>query len=83
MILIPVQYTGERRFFVQLLEIGFSAYGTEAHAFGGIAYSEHGNAQAGKETPFPQKLEAEIAPVILGYHPQACRAAIHFVKLGI
>lgn len=82
MVLFPMHDAGQRG-FNQLLEGDMHADGAEADALGGGADAEHTHPLAPDKALLPERLQRVVLAVMLGHHPQACRAAVHGVELVV
>ena len=78
MVLFPVYDAGQGS-LTQLLEGDMHADGAEADAFGGGADAEHAHPLPPDEALLLERLQR----VVLGHHPQACRAAVHGIELVV
>jgi len=74
-----VRNTWQGNIIAQLFEINFYACGTEPDGFCGIADTQHTHTLARDERTLPERLQRVSSSIMLGYHAEAGRTAVHGV----
>ena len=83
MVLVPMKNTRKIRFLSQLFHRDAHAESPHTDTLGRITDTKHRHTLARDKRPVAQRLQGIVTSVILSYHAQACRSAVHRIKLGI
>ena len=81
--LVPVEYAWHRHLPGEHVDIDFHGFRPEAYRLGCLADAEHRHSAPRDVAEPSQRRERILLAVMACYHPQACRPAVHRVKLPV
>ena len=82
MVLSPMHYTRQRHLVSELIERNMNPYGFESYFLGSSTDAKHTDTLATDVAFLTQTFECVMPSVVLRYHAETGRTAVHCVVLG-